>query len=157
MSAYTPITVTANSAGLTTGTTAYSVGDQAGTEITLSAIGAASGYVLINDISMVDNSARIGSHELRIFNAATTPAADNAASAWSNADKAKGRGGVIYCSNIITDANGGTCGYTFKPFLAKCDGSGNLYLDVVLRAVPTSNFFAAVGDLNFVVSAFQVS
>lgn len=157
MSAYTPISVTANSAGLTIATTAYTAGDQAGTEIALTAIGAANGYVLINDISMVDNSARIAAHELRIFNAATTPATDNLAASWSDADEAKLRGGVIYCSGIVVDSLNATCNYAFKPFIAKCDASGNLYLDVVLRAVPTSTFFAAVGDLNFVVSAFQVS
>lgn len=157
MSAYTPITVTATIAGLTTASTNYSVGDQAGTETTIAAIGAASGYVLVNDITMVDYSARIGAHELRVFNAATTPASDNSAASWSDADEWKLRGGIIYCSGIVTDSNNSTCNYAFKPFIAQCDGSGNLYVDVVLRAVPTSNFFSASTDLHFVVSGFQVS
>lgn len=156
MSAYTPISIPCNSAGLTIAATAYSIGDQAGTEITVPAIGASNGYVLVNDITMVDNSARIGSHEIRIFNAATTPAADNAAASWSDADSAKRRSPIIY-GNVLADSLNALVDYTFKPFLAKCDASGNLYLDVVLRAVPTSTFFAAVGDLNFVVSALQVS
>jgi hypothetical protein len=157
MSAYTPITVTANSAGLTTATTAYAAGDQAGTEITISAIGAASGYVIINDIVMIDYSARIGSHEIRLFNAATTPAADNAAASWSDTDEFKLRGGIIYCSSITADSLNATCNYSFKPFLMLTDGSGNIYLDVVLRAIPTSNFFSAVSDLHFVVSGYRVS
>lgn len=157
MSNYTPITVTATIGGLTTATTAYSIGDQAGTETTLTAIGLANGYVLVNDITMIDYDVRIGSHELRIFNAATTPAADNAAASWSDGDRNNCRSGSIYSASIINDSLNSETNYSFKPFLAKCDGSGNLYVDVVLQAVPTSTFFATATALHFVVSAFQVS
>lgn len=158
MSAYTPVQKLGTSSSLTIVTTAYTAGDQAGAVITLSAIGAASGLVLINDISMVDNSARIGAHEIRLYSAAGTAPGDNAAwTGLSDADADVRQGPVLYASSIIVDTNSAQVDYAFKPFLAKCDGSGNLYLYVILRAVPTSNFFSAVGDLNFTVGGFQVS
>jgi hypothetical protein len=157
VSAYTPIRKTFLSSSLTVATTAYTAGDQAGAQMTVAAIGGANGYVLVNDVNMTDNSARINAHELRVFNATTTPAADNAAASWSDADMAKRVGGILYSGSIVVDSLNSSVDYSFKPFLAQCDASGNLYVCIVLRAVPVSNFFAAVGDLNFAMTAFQVS
>jgi hypothetical protein len=157
MSAYTPTLVTAVIAGLTTSVTTYSINDQAGTETTVPSIGDASGKVLITNIDMVDYDARIAAHELRLFKAATTPAADNAAAAWSDADALNRIGPPILCSSIKQDTNQYWCGYSFPPFEAVCDASGHLYLDVVLLAVPGSNFFATATALHFTVAGFKVS
>lgn len=157
MSTYTPTRVAVNSAGLTIVTTAYTAGDQAGTEITVTSIGLANGYVMITNILGVDYSARIQAHELRIFEGVTTPATDNSAASWSDADAWKQPTGPISAASITTEANNSTILYAFAPFLAKCDASGHLYLDMVLRAVPTSNFFSAATDLHFVVEGLQVA
>jgi len=88
VSAYTPIQKQATSTSLTIVTTAYTAGDQAGAQNTVSAIGAASGQVLVNDISLADASARIAAHELRFFSASVTGAGDNNAVSFSDADNA---------------------------------------------------------------------
>lgn len=143
--------ITCNSAGLTTSVTAYTIGDQAGTEITVTGAAATSGgYGVITSIECVDNSARLGSYQLMIFNAATTPAADNAAASWSDADalKAIGNCPVIMPAPYVMANNGvGGMGNLWLPF--KCSGTANLFIDIILLGVPTSNFFSAVGDLNF--------
>jgi len=41
--------------------------------------------------------------------------------------------------------------------VATCDASGNLYFYCILRAVPVSNFFSAVGDLIWTIGAFRIS
>jgi len=157
VSAYTPIQKQATSTSLTIVTTAYTAGDQAGAQNTVSAIGAASGQVLVNDISLADASARIAAHELRFFSASVTGAGDNNAVSFSDADNAKRQGPVIYASSIITDSLNSSVDYAFKPFVATCDASGNLYFYCILRAVPVSNFFSAVGDLIWTIGAFRIS
>lgn len=157
--AYAPAEVTCTSAGLTTATTAYAVGDQAGTEMTLTSAAASSGgHGVITGIELVDNSARMGSYQLWIFNASTTPAADNAAASWSDADAAKAIAGgpIIMPAPYVMANNGvGGAGNLWLPF--KCSGTANLYVDIQLLSVPTSNFFSAVGDLNFRFSILQWS
>jgi hypothetical protein len=137
--------VTGTSAGLTTSATAYASGDQLGTEITLSTAGVSSG--LIYGAQVVDKADVVVATglELWLFSAATTPAADNAANSWSDADMAN-LVAVVPCTalynsglnTIVTTNPAATCQI---PFVA----SGALYCNIVTRGA--NSFFGAVGDL----------
>src|SRR5437667_264578 len=90
MAVWAPVQVDVVSAGLTTATTAYTSGDQLGTEITVGTMAAANaGYGAIVAIELVDYSAILGAVDVFVFGDTTTPAADNAAAAWSDADSLK--------------------------------------------------------------------
>lgn len=91
----------ATSAGLTTATTAYTSGDQAGTEMTFATAAQASGGggIVISAILIdLSNKINTGDFELWLFDSASTPAADNAAATWSDANMAKviGGGPIIF-------------------------------------------------------------
>jgi len=78
------------SAGLTTATTPYTDGDMLGTQLTLANFFASSGgLAYITGARLEDDSAVIGVVDLAFFNASVTPAADNVAAAWSDADALK--------------------------------------------------------------------
>ena len=157
--AWAPVEVTCQSAGLTTATTAYAVNDQAGTEMTLtSAAAVSSGQGAIIGIELEDDSARMGSYQLWVFNASTTPAADNAAASWSDADARKAIAGApIIMSAPFVMANNAVGGVNniWLPF--KCSGTANLFVDIQLLSIPVSNFFSAATDLNFRFSILQYS
>lgn len=147
---WNPFNLDLNSAGLTIATTAYTAADQLGTEITGATGGGASAKGEIRAITLVDYSKIIGATELIVFGAATTPAADNAAASWSDADMDKSEPGarldlpapVVYPNNYVV-AVPNLC----IPFTA--DGSGNIYFDLITRLGHT--FFGAVGDLRLKV------
>lgn len=83
-------TFTVASAGLTTATTAYIDGDQLGTLLTLTSIGAG----IISSAQLVDKAKIIGAVDLFLFNASVTLAADNAAFTVSDAD-------MLNCIGVI--------------------------------------------------------
>ena len=77
------------SSGLTTATTAYTSGDMLGAQMTLpmgKGYGSPRVAGQIIGVTVTDDSDVIGAIELFFFSASTTPAADNAANAWSDAD-----------------------------------------------------------------------
>lgn len=79
--------ITATSSGLTTATTAYTSGDVLGAELSFtSAVRISGGRAVIEGAVLVDKTAVIGAVDLFLFRAASTPAADNAANAWADAD-----------------------------------------------------------------------
>lgn len=137
----TPIIGT--SAGLTTATTAYTAGDQLGTEITFTSIVRTNRGGIIQQASLVDKAKVIGAVDLYLFSAATTPAADNAANAWSDADMLN-LIGVIHFNDVIVSANNYAVLATNLPFVIK-PSTGNVFGNLVTRTGHT--FFGAVGDL----------
>lgn len=73
------------SAGLTTSVTAYTSGDVLGTEITVpNFFQAVGGRAKIVAVTSTDAAAVLLAHDLFLFKAASTPAADNAANSWSD-------------------------------------------------------------------------
>lgn len=76
------------SAGLTIVTTAYTSGDMLGTEMTLTLSDRGNGPVggKIVGVTCTDDSDVIGALDLFFFEAASTPAADNAANSWADAN-----------------------------------------------------------------------
>lgn len=136
--------LTVTSAGLTTASTAYAVGDQMGTEITVaSAVRAARGLVVQSAVA-VDKAKVMGAFDLLVFQAATTPAADNAANAWSDADMLNLLG-VIHFTDVMLSANNYEVMATNLPVVLKPSSGTSLYFDFVTRTA--NSFFGAVGDL----------
>ena len=90
------------SSGLTTATTAYTSGDQLGAQMSLqlgaqgdSGTGYESTIVEIKDLWVTDRADVLGAVDIYLFNASVTPAADNAAVSFSDADIEK------LCSPVI--------------------------------------------------------
>lgn len=76
------------SSGLTTATTAYTSGDVLGGQMTMNMNNYGSGPIAgcIEAVTITDDSGVIGAVDLFLFNTSTTPAADNAAYAPSDAE-----------------------------------------------------------------------
>ena len=96
---------------------------------------------------IVDKAAVIGAVDLFIFNAASTPAADNAPNSWADADMANCVG-VISASTVYTSALNKVLTWASPgagegvPFRSE---TGKLWVVAVSRSANT--FFGAVGDL----------
>lgn len=137
--------VTATSAGLTTATTAYTAGDQLGTELsfTTTARFSAGGLQVVSGV-LVDKADITGAVDLFLFESTVTPAADNAANAWSDADMAKCVGVISFpqpfdsANNRVAVAVGGL------PLVIQ-PGVTTLFGHLVTRSAHT--FFGAVTDL----------
>lgn len=138
--------VTFTSAGLTTATTAYTAGDVLGTELTVASVARVNaGYLTIVDAKLVDAANIIGAVDAYIFNAASTPAADNAANAWADADMVN-LVGLIHFGDVIISANNRITLPLNLPLTIKCGtGTTSLFMVLVTRAAHT--FFGAVGNL----------
>lgn len=136
--------VTGTSAGLTTASTAYLTGEQLGTEITLANIVRTGKGAVIQSAVLIDKAKVIGAVDGYVFSAATTPAADNAANAWSDADMLN-LVGVIHFTDVVTSANNYAVMATNLPLAVKPGSGTSLFLDLVTRTGHT--FFGAVGDL----------
>lgn len=94
------------SSGLTTATTAYTSGDVLGAEMTMTLRdrGAAVGGKIIGAV-VTDDSDVIGAIDLFFFEGASTPAADNAANAWSDANFQLLAGVMSVATTVIDSAN----------------------------------------------------
>lgn len=135
--------LTVTSAGLTTASTNYASGDQGGTEITLtSAVRTGKGLILQNAV-MIDKAKVVSSVDLLVFQAATTPASDNAAASWSDADMLNLLA-QIHFSDLYQGANNYVLQATNLPVVLKPTSGTSLYFDFVVRAATT--FVGAVGD-----------
>jgi hypothetical protein len=90
--------IQAQSAGLTTATTAYVTGDQLGTILTFANAVRQNGATgVIQSATLLDQAAIIGAVDLYLFDRSVTLAADNAAAAFSDAD-------MLFCLGIISFA-----------------------------------------------------
>lgn len=140
--------LTGTSAGLTTASTTYTAGDQLGTEITISSATRSSRGISIVSAALIDKAKVIGACDAFLFNAATTPAADNAANSWSDADMLNLQG-IIHFNDVIQSANNYVALATNLPIVYKPASGTSLILDLVTR---TANaVFGAVGDLQVVL------
>lgn len=140
--------VTATSAGLTTASTAYVTGDQLGTELTFSNIVRSGKGAVIQSALVVDAAKIVASLDLFLFSAATTPAADNAANAWSDADMANLLG-IVHLTDVVTSANNIAVLGTNTPVVLKPGSGTSIFGNLVTRS--GHSFFGATTDLKVIL------
>ncbi len=133
------------SGGLTTATTAYTAGDQVGTEFTMAnAARASGGSGYIVGCTLMDETDIIGAYDVVIFDSATTPAADNAAASWSDGDAAKIVGIIPLVGAYDTGLNRVAQAFNLAiPYV--CSGGTSLYANLICRVGHT--FFGATTSL----------
>lgn len=133
--------VEATSAGLTTGATAYTAGDQLGTEMTFASMSRTAKGSVINSAILIDKSSKIASVDLFLFESTVTPASDNAANAWSDADMLK-LIGVIHFTDALTSANNTVLQATNLPIVIK-PAVTSIFAHMVTRTANAASFGAA--------------
>ena len=127
---------TLTSSGLTTVTTAYTSGDVLGAEMTLTLKDRGGGGIGGSIVGAVvtDDSDVIGALDLFFFEAASTPAADNAANSWSDANWLNLCGVLSIATTVIDSANNKAMvtsnSEQSMPFYAP---NGSLYVVAVTR------------------------
>lgn len=133
-----------SSSGLTTATTEYSAGDQlgAGLEFTTAAR-FSGGSGIIQSATLVDDAAIVGTVDLFLFSQAATPAADNAAWAFSDADVQNFLGYITF-PPPTTNANNGVSTVNVAGLAYVCAAT-SLFGYLVTRKAHT--FFGAVDDV----------
>jgi hypothetical protein len=148
--------ITGTSAGLTIATTAYTSGDVLGSEIVLpvgaSAEGLKTGW--IHGGTVIDKGDVLTDVDVFLFDRASTPAANNAAAAWADADIAN----LLWFEQLTVDLDfGGNRGLKWLPsspvpFVAP---AGSLYATLVTRSA--NAVFTAVTDvsINLIVELQQ--
>lgn len=140
------------STGLTIATTAYTAGDQLGGEMTFAgAVAVSGGTGVIQSAVLLDKANILGAADLFLFDSASTPAGDNLANAWSDANMLKCQG-IINFPTPTASANNRVAvvpyvGIGIKPAVT------SLFGVLVTRAGHT--FFGAVGDLNVILHILQ--
>lgn len=152
-----PFFVEVTSAGVTTSITAYTSGDQVGTEVTCALSPSNNVHAVVAALTLVDYAKIVGAMELRFFRDTTTPAADNAAASWSDADEDKiVGGGVVQVPAPLTDGLNGVSAVPNLWFQGRTGtGHPNFYLDIITRSGHT--FFGAASDLRIKLSGFYFS
>lgn len=149
-----PFEILATASGLTTASTAYTAGDMLGSELTLANAAAVVGDGgFITSIQVEDHSKIVGALDLRFFNAASTPAADNAANSWSDANARLQVVGQPVAAPTVSALN--AIGYTGGLMLKyKCDpASSSLFLNVITLAGHT--FFGGAADLQYTIGLLR--
>ncbi len=133
------------SGGLTTATTAYTAGDQVGTEFTMASCARSSGGSgTIVGCTLVDATDIIGAYDVVIFDSSTTPAADNAAASWSDTDALKVVGIIPLTGAYDTGLNRVAQAFNLAiPYV--CSGGTSLYANLICRVGHT--FFGATTAL----------
>ena len=137
--------VAVTSAGLTIATTAYTAGDQVGTQLTFAnAARVSGGSGTIVGVQLISAADIIGAYDIVFTDSSVTLAADNAAYAISDADALK----VVALVQLAGafDIGNNRLAQAFNlaiPFV--CSGSASLFGGLITRAGHT--FFAAVGDI----------
>lgn len=133
------------SAGLTTSSTAYTAGDQCGTQFTFAnAARITGGSGLVRAVYLTSAADITGPFDLMLSDSSITLAADNAAYAISDADALKTlppvqlAGSLDIGNNRIAFATNLTVAFT-------CVGGTSLYGGLITRTGHT--FFGAVGDI----------
>lgn len=141
--------ITVASGGLTTATTAYSVGDQVGTLFTLSnAARSTGGTGSILGVSLTDAKDIIGSYDVVIFRSSVTLAADNAGFSISATD-AKSVVEVVSLNYAIDLGAGRFARLMGLNIPYDCSGGTSLYAALITRSAHT--YFTAVTDLQLTV------
>lgn len=132
------------SGGLTTATTAYSVGDQVGTIFTMTnAAIATGGGGYLESVLLSDETSIIGTYTVWVFRSTVSAAADNAAFALSDADAQLLVGPPIILGPTFTATNNTSIGwYGSVPF--DCSGTS---LFALLQTNAGHTFFGATTSL----------
>lgn len=134
--------LTATSSGLTTATTAYVAGDQLGAQLSFAnAVRVSGGTGIIRGVRLLDKADVTGNVDVLFFRSSVTPAADNAAAAWSDSDMDSWIG-TVNLSMIDYGNNRGGVSACYLPF--DCSAT-TLYACMVTRTGHT--FFGAATDL----------
>lgn len=137
--------IAVNSAGLTTSTTAYTAGDQVGTQFTLAdAARISGGGGVIVGCTLVSAADIIGAFDVAVFDSSITLASDNAAYAISDSD-AKKFVGMIQLAGAYDIGNNRVCQQFNLAIPYVCSGGTSLYAGLITRAGHT--FFGATSDL----------
>lgn len=146
--------VVVTTTSLTIATTAYTAGDMVGTELTLTGMAAANGGGgVIVGIQVQDSAKVVGALDLRLFNAASTPAADNAANSWSDANSRLQVVGYQVAAPVASALNGiGYTGNLQLPYHC-AGGTTSLFLNVITLA--GNAIFAANTDLQYTFEIWQ--
>jgi hypothetical protein len=141
--------ISVQSAGLTIATTAYSLGDQVGTQFTLANAARVSGGTgRIKSIILVDAADVIGAYEVVFFQQSITLASDNAAWAISDADMLHLIMNVPL--NGAYDMTNNRIGVAYNldiPYV--CSGGTSLYASLLTRS--NHGFFSATTNLQLIV------
>ena len=141
--------VSVASGGLTIATTAYTAGDQVGTQFTFAnAARVSGGSGMIVGVQLISAADTIGPYDIIFTDSSVTLAGDNAAYAISDADALK----VVALVQLAGafDIGNNRLAQAFNlaiPFV--CSGSASLFGGLITRAAHT--FFAAVTDLQVIV------
>jgi len=141
--------VAVTSAGLTTSVTAYTSGDSVGTEFVFALTPAttlSSGRGVILGASIIDEGNVLAACDLAIFNAASTPAADNAANAWSDANIRNFVGVIKFATaDVNASANNRFASALLGSPLPFEAPTGSLYGSLITRSA--NAVFTAVTDV----------
>lgn len=154
LSTLQPAQVVVTASGLTTSITAYTAGDMLGAELTVtSAAGSSGGKGVLTSIMGQNSSTNTtGALDMRFFNAASTPAADNAANSWSDANSRLQVIQYQLAAPIASALNQSiTAGNLWLDFLTA--GSANLFLNVIAIGAPA--VFSAATDLQYTLNFLQ--
>lgn len=137
--------------GVTTATTAYTAGDQVGTQITLAnAARVSGGGGTIIGVTLIDQSDIIGAYDVVIFDSSATLAADNAAFAISDADSLD-IVAVVQLAGAF-DLTNNRIGQAYNlaiPYV--CNGGTSLYAGLICRAGHTFFTSGALPQINVYV------
>ena len=139
--------VAVTSAGLTIAATAYTAGDQVGTQFTFTnAARVSGGSGTIVGVQLISAADTIGAFDIVFTDSSVTLAADNAAYAISDADALK-IVALVQLSGAF-DIGNNRIAQAFNlaiPFV--CSGSASLFGGLITRAAISGTPFAAVGDI----------
>ena len=145
------VRVAVTSGGLTTTATAYTAGDQAGTQFTVAGVARASGGGgTIVGVCLISAADTIGAFDVVFTDSSITLAGDNAAYAISDADALK-IVGLVQLSGAF-DIGNNRIAQAFNlaiPYV--CSGGTSLYAGLITRAAIAGTPFAAVTDIQLVV------
>lgn len=140
------------SGGLTTAATAYTAGDQVGTQFTFAnAARVSGGSGTIVGVQIISAAVTIGTFDLVVTDSSITLAADNAAYAISDADALKVVALIQLAGGFSLGANN-RISQAFNlaiPFV--CSGSASLFGGLITRSTIAATPFAAVTDLQVIL------
>lgn len=149
------VRVATTSGGLTTSVTAYTAGDQVGTQFTMAGCSRASGgtgtivgCALINAHLTLTGAEVIGAYDVVITRSSITLAGDNAVYAISDAD-ACNVVGLIQLAGSFDIGNNRISQMFNLAIPYDCSGGTSLYASLITRTAHT--FFTNVGDLQLVL------
>lgn len=144
--------VAANSAGLTTATTAYSANDQLGTIIEVtSAVSTSGGFAVITGAALLDKAKVVGAVSCYLFDRSVTVSSDNATADFSDADMENCLGILEFPPPTSVSSNALS---QVEPLAAPIKSNAtSLWCALVTRTAHT--FFAAATDLRLMLLVEQ--